>query len=211
MKLPEPRQARKLRPKSGSHFPIHEPKLVEEETARRFWQEYDAGPRIRKKILDSDLWERRVLQFSASQAGTVREFANPAAFEDGLRAAVELPKKIMELKPERFELQPIEILSVDRSRLRYVERVYPAPPAYEIIYGTVEGRSRYLSFFEKKMARKGISWPQARSAVLSAFQELARMQVHPDPTPRNVLVLDIDKNTGLALLAIVDYTGSKQT
>ncbi|MFH1234402.1 MAG: hypothetical protein V1493_02215 [Candidatus Diapherotrites archaeon] len=207
--MPEPIRARRLKPKPSSGFVIHEPKQIAEETARRFWEEYDAGLRTGKIMMPP--WKRRVVRFSASQAATVREFASAEEFEYGLRMAIKLPKRIMEMKPESFELQPVEILSIDRAKLRYAEKVYPAPTIQDILFGAgLKDRSRYLPFFEKKMARKGVNPQQVRSAIWNAWRELTRIQVHPDMATSNFLVLDIDKSTGKALLAIVDYTDSKK-
>ncbi|MCX6802401.1 MAG: hypothetical protein NT067_04810 [Candidatus Diapherotrites archaeon] len=123
MKLPK---ARVLQPMPGSVFCIQKPKKVSRKQVRRFWADYDAGRRVRKNLRKPIRWKRTLLPFSKSMAGTAREFQSQQDFENALKLAESIPRYIMGKKPKYFELQPVEILGIDRKGLRYVERVYPA-------------------------------------------------------------------------------------
>ncbi|MCX6802400.1 MAG: hypothetical protein NT067_04805 [Candidatus Diapherotrites archaeon] len=62
------------------------------------------------------------------------------------------------------------------------------------------------------MERKGINPQEAKEIVERAYLELFTLSaVDIEAHTANILVLDIDKKTGKALFAIVDYTNSKKT
>ncbi len=188
-------------------FRIRPRKRLRAEQKRTFWEDFDAGLRTRKKLGQKNN-PRPFLAVTKSTAGTVREFHNREDMLKELREMKALSQEIMARKPQSFELQPVEILALDAKNLRWLERVYPAPTVHD--FHEVSFKSRYYSYFIKKLKRKGIELHEAQKIVREAYRELEKIGPSCDATDENVLVLDIDLKSKKALFALIDLGRSKR-
>lgn len=156
---------------------------------------------------------RQVFAVSPKTLGTIREFNSITNLKIYVWRAKNLPKAIMEKKPKHFEIQPVQILDIDRKGRSILERVFPSPSLWDILNENRD--SRYYNNFIKKLERKKISREEAMEIAVQAYFELCEIsraftltELEYDLHESNVLVLDIDKKTKKALFAIIDTGGS---
>lgn len=215
-------------------------KVVSGERLQSFWADYDTGGRrSRRRHEKKDPFNRKpfFVQEGTPQGrhtqepvwvtptvlGVVRTFYSAGDIDYFLERVGRANRVLSDRSVPSVEFQPLQILGVDRDRLRLVERAYRGPSIADVLDSNprTHFNSLYGSVFWKKMMKKYAHpermLPDIRLALTLARAEisLAVQRARPpfwiDQDHTNFVVLDYNPRTKKPLIAVVDHGGSKST
>jgi hypothetical protein len=178
-------------------------KRLSKARVKKSWEEYRAGKKIAKRILDG--YERKVFPLTPSTLAVERTFYSKNSFDSYLLLAKNLASKINSRKPKHFKVVSPKVLAINESRLQVLEKVFPTVDVNTAFYlNNMNGRQhRYQKNYERMLKRNGLTIKEAQEILATAWAEFRKLtDTSFDRNVTNTLVIDIRKKGKVVFMPI---------
>lgn len=181
-----------------------------------FWIRFDANNHAsaRRKAVPAFIsgYHRRFpIPVTPSLLGHVRYFRSRENFRRHISMVSWTNRAGQSTKFSSFNFFPMQIVGVDRSHNRLIERVYAAPNVRDILDGSprdIAKSSRYGKNLLRILKKRGVSLRLLRKVLTVAINEMKETfskVPYLDFKASNLLILDIDPVSKKPLLVIIDH------
>jgi hypothetical protein len=167
------------------------------------WEEYRAGKKIAKHILDG--YARKVFPLTPSTLAVERTFYSRNGFDSYLSLVKNLANKINARKPKHFKVVSPQVLSINESQLQVLEKVFPTVDINTAFYlDNMNGRKhRYQKNYERLLKRRGLTKKESQEILATAWHEFKNLtDTSFDRSATNLLVIDIQKKGKVVFMPI---------
>ena len=193
---------------------VYRAEMVPEKHIVNFWEKY---AKLREKYNTpyvggriGSYRRRTILPVSHNVMGTVREFSNRFAADMYFDEVKRIQKRIMESKPKRGILIPVQVLGIKENLV--LERVYPSISFLDLKRKAI---NRFWMEHFRRIEKKGINQEHFEKLCELAYDELSAIiegkGLDLDWDESNVLVLDYLPEQKKVVFGLIDIGWSKQT
>jgi len=190
-----------------AHPMVLKPKKVAKKHIWAFWLKQLHPRKIRRQLVPSEHWTRKVETLSPGTITTIRRFSSTEKAEQYIKDSKQAEDEVMLGNPKHFVIQPVQFF--DRKGKWLLERVYRGPDFFR--FKRKEGK--YFNALKIRLKKKGIDledsekFKEIKEKISKAGQELNKLLVtklQRGSPEVNFLILDYDLETSKVLIAFID-------